>query len=246
MPSYVVVGASRGLGYQWLKTLSADKDNVVIGLVRTPAPVHDKLAADGIKNIHLLQADLVDNQSLTAAASEVSKLTGGSVDYLIVNAAYQNHKAASLTPTSFIGQEDVLVKEMRQYLDVGVIGVIQTINAFLPLIRKSATKKIIAISSGMADFDFVGKAEIAFGVSYGATKAALNLVIIKYGIELKDEGVVVLALSPGLIDTREEPPTEDEIAGFLVLLKKFQAIYPNFSGPISAEESREVLVPPRK
>lgn len=205
MPSYVVVGASRGLGYQWLKTLSADKANTVIGMARTPAPVHDKLAADGISNVHVLQADLVDNQSLTAAAAEVSKLTGGSVDYLIVNAAYQNHKTASLTPTSFIGHEDVLVEEMRQHLDVGVIGVIQAINAFLPLVRKSSIKKIIAISSGMADFEFVDQAEIAFGVSYGATKAAMNMIIIKYGIELKDEGVTVLALSPGLIDTREEP-----------------------------------------
>jgi NAD(P)-dependent dehydrogenase (short-subunit alcohol dehydrogenase family) len=205
MPSYVIAGASRGLGYQWLKTLSADKANTVIGLARTPGPVNDNLTADGISNVHVLKADLVDNKSLTAAAAEVSKLTGSSVDYLIVNAAYQNHKTASLTPTSFIGHEDLLVQEMRQSLDVGVIGVIQTINAFLPLVRKSSIKKIIAISSGMADFEFVEQAEIAFGVAYGATKAALNLVIIKYGIELKDEGIAVLALSPGLIDTREEP-----------------------------------------
>lgn len=51
----------------------------------------------------------------------------------------------------------------------------------------------------------VKKAEIAFGVAYRAKKAALDMVDIKYAAELKDEGIVLLALSPGLIDTRLEP-----------------------------------------
>jgi len=237
MSSYVVVGASRGLGYAWLQYLSADKSNTVIGLARTPAQVDAQLAADGISNVHMLKADMVDHKSLTAAAAEVSTLTNGSVDYLIINGAYMNHKNAGITPTGFTGKEDLLWEEMRQHLDVNVVGVILAINAFLPLVRKSSIKKITVLSSGMADTDLVMKAEIAFGVAYASLKAALNMIVLKYSIELKDEGIILLALSPGVIDTRQETPTEKEIAESMVMAQKFQKIYPNFSGPIAATES---------
>ena len=205
MPSYVIVGASRGLGYEWLHTLSADKANVVIGLARTLSTVDAKLAADGISNVHIIRGDMVDHKSLAAAADQVSILTNGSIDYLIINGAFQNHKTARLTATEFTGKEDLLREDMSQHLDVNVTGVIFAINAFLPLVRKSAIKKIIALSSGMGDFEFVTKAKIPSSVAYAATKAALNLVILKYSIELKDEGVILLALSPGLINTSLEP-----------------------------------------
>ena len=204
MPSYVVVGASRGLGYAWLQHLSADKANTVIGLVRTPASVKTKLSNDKIENVHIVQADMVDPTSLTAAVSEVSKLTNGSVDYLIVNGAYQNPKTLGLTPAAFMGQDDLLREEFHQNMDVNVIGPISTINAFLPLVRKSKIKKITVISSGMGDFEFVTKAEIPFAVAYGALKAALNMIVLKYSIELKSEGIIFLAVSPGVINTREE------------------------------------------
>jgi hypothetical protein len=41
--------------------------------------------ADNIKNVHLLQADMVDYNSLNAAATEAAKTTRGSLGYLIVN-----------------------------------------------------------------------------------------------------------------------------------------------------------------
>ena len=205
MPSYVVIGASRGLGYEWLHTLSADKANTVIGLARTPATVEAKLAADKISNVHMVQADMVDHKSLTAAADKVATLTNGCVDYLIVNGAYQNPKDAAITPVGFTGNEELLREEMKQHLDVNVVGVIFAINAFLPLVRQSSIKKITVLSSGMGDPEFVTKAGIPFSVAYSATKAALNLIVIKYSIELKEEGIILLALSPGMVDTRLEP-----------------------------------------
>lgn len=202
MPSYVVVGASRGLGYAWLQNLSAFKENTVVGLVRTPATVNAKLAADGISNVHILPADMEDPKSLAAAAGEVTKLTNGFLDYLLVNGAYLNHKTEGFTPMAFTSNEDLLREDMRRHLDVNVIGVMFTINVFLPLVRKSSIKKIIVTSTGMADFGLVKNGEVAFAVAYAATKAALNMVIIKYSIELKDEGIILLALSPGLVNTR--------------------------------------------
>ncbi|KAI9721637.1 MAG: hypothetical protein M1835_003993, partial [Candelina submexicana] len=65
MVVYVVTGASRGLGYEFVRQLSRG-DNIVFGLVRTKAPVEKKVSEDGLKNVHILSADVTDTASLRA------------------------------------------------------------------------------------------------------------------------------------------------------------------------------------
>lgn len=148
---------------------------------------------------------MLDHKSLAAAASEVSKVTNNSLDHLIVNGAYLGLEASFMTPTEFIGQEDLLRREFINNLDVNVIGVIYSINAFLPLIRKGNAKKITVISTGLADLELAQKANIAFSVLYSSTKAATNIVVAKYAAELRGEGIILLALSPGVVNTATEP-----------------------------------------
>jgi NAD(P)-dependent dehydrogenase (short-subunit alcohol dehydrogenase family) len=57
-------------------------------------------------------------------------------------------------------------------------------NALLPLILKGQEKKIVHISTGMADTDLVLKSGVSYAVPYSASKAALNLVVAKYAAEL--------------------------------------------------------------
>jgi NAD(P)-dependent dehydrogenase (short-subunit alcohol dehydrogenase family) len=150
-------------------------------------------------------ADLSDHKSLTAAATKVAALTNGSLDYLIVNGVHQNPAADFLTPTEFIGHEDLLHDYMVKALEVNVIGVMYAINAFLPLVHKSNIKKIIVITTGVADTETQRQGKIGFFVTYSSLKAALNMVVARYSIELKGDGVIFLALSPGLVNTQEAP-----------------------------------------
>ena len=148
---------------------------------------------------------MLDHKSLTTAASEVSKVTNNSLDYLIVNGAYLGLEANFMTPTEFIGQEDLLRREFINNIDMNVVGVIYSINAFLPLIRKGNAKKITVISTGLADLELAQKANIAFSVLYSSTKAATNIVVAKYAAELRGEGIILLALSPGVVNTATGP-----------------------------------------
>jgi len=148
---------------------------------------------------------MVDHKSLTIAASEVSEITNKSLDHLIVNGAYLNAGAAFMTPTEFIGQEDFLRREFSNNLDVNVLGVMYSINAFLPLIRQGNVKKITVMSTGLAELELSQKANIAFSVLYSSTKAATNIVVAKYAVELRGEGITLLALSPGVVNTATEP-----------------------------------------
>jgi NAD(P)-dependent dehydrogenase (short-subunit alcohol dehydrogenase family) len=155
--------------------------------------------------VHILQADMVDHVSLTKAAEQVGIITNGSLDYLIVNGAYLDADQNRITPTAFVGHEEALRREMMTSLDVNVVGVIYSINAFLPLVHKSAIKKVVAITTGLADTDSTIKTGISNYVVYSSMKAALNLIIARYSVELRDEGIVFLALSPGIVKTSEKP-----------------------------------------
>jgi NAD(P)-dependent dehydrogenase (short-subunit alcohol dehydrogenase family) len=191
--------------YEWLRQLSRDANNTVVGIARSVGPVKEKLKTDNINNVSMLSGDMVDHKELAKAALATEQITNGVVDYLIVNGAYSNPETKNLTPTGFIGREDVLQKDMSTSLNVNVLGVIFSINAFLPLVRKGSVKKIIVISTGLADPEAVlGSGNPSF-LAYSAMKAALNMIVVKYAVELKNEGITVLALSPGLVNTQETP-----------------------------------------
>lgn len=184
--------------------MSKETTNTVIGIVRSVEKTQEKLNADSISNVHIFAGDMADNASLEKAAAETAKITKR-VDYLIVNGAFMSHAASWLQPSEFAGRAADLRKEFVDSLDVNVVGVIYSINAFLPLVRKGAAKKITVISTGMADLDLTVQHDISGFVVYSTMKAATNMVVAKYAAELKPEGIVVLALSPGVVKTSEVP-----------------------------------------
>ncbi|KAF2470636.1 NAD(P)-binding protein [Lindgomyces ingoldianus] len=225
MPSYVIIGASRGIGYQYLQTLSRNPSNIIIGTARTPSSVQAKVTADALPNVHILQGDLTDAASLSAAATKAAEITGGAVDYLIINGAYLSESTVFLAPTDFIGKEKYFQDEFTTSMNTNVAGALYAINTFLPLVKKSSIKKVTVISSGMGDLDLIVESEVAESVPYAISKAAVNILVAKYAVELKDKGVVFLALSPGVVQTSA-----------LNADSKFKYA-PHFEGPISPETS---------
>jgi len=242
MPSYAIVGASRGLGYAWLQYLSRDPANTVIGLARTPSTVETRLSADNITNVHILPGDMVSQTSLVSAAELATTLLPSGLDVLIINGAHNNPTLAFRTASSFSSstEAEALKRDMHASLDVNVLGVLYSINAFLHLILKGRLKKIIVISTGLADPDnaIAGDGNPLF-VTYASMKAALNMVVAKFAAELKPKDVKVLALSPGVVQTKETPPTEQEIAQYTAMVKKFQERAPHWKGPLTPLESVE-------
>lgn len=242
MPSYVITGASRGIGYGFITALAKQPGNTVIGLVRNKAATEAKLASDGITNVHVITADIADYTTLSSAAASVSQITGGSLDYLINNAA--------LVHTDFAALPDYAPAELDKVLSeafhVNVTGIAHTTNAFLPLIRKGSAKKVITISSGFADQDLALQLDLHEAPFYSMTKAAANMLMAKYAALLgKQEGILFLSLSPGAVDTsvgRPEPMTEEELEAARGMFPKFMKYAPEWKGMISVEESVEMCL----
>jgi len=237
MPSYVITGASRGIGYGFIEYLSRDPKNVVIGLVRDKAATDAKIAQDGLRNVTILQADIVDRKALAAAAQQVAKLTGGSLDYLINNAAYVSHLTTGKFIDEFADDQAALDEDFSIAWNTNVIGVINTINAFLPLVKKSSIKKVVTLTSGMGDLDVVNGLGVWESAPYSISKAAVNVASAKYGARYKDEGILFLAISPGVVDTGAAAAP-----GIEGLFQKFLKAAPDFAGPMTPLESVEQVV----
>jgi NAD(P)-dependent dehydrogenase (short-subunit alcohol dehydrogenase family) len=205
---------------------------------------------------------MVDHASMTAAAQKTSEITGGVVDYLIVNGGYVSNTTAFLKPTEFIGQEKLWHDELTQSMATNTEGVLYSINAFIGLVKKSSIKKVIVISTGFAAFEAMAEGKVDLAVPYSLSKVAVNMLVQRYAAELEGEGVIFLALSPGMVLVQAESMEEGMlflyrfsngyIDEFLAppevqwalgeLTKKFQTLYPDFKGPILPEESIEAML----
>ncbi|KAI0640957.1 NAD-P-binding protein [Trametes meyenii] len=200
MPLYAIIGASRGIGLEFVRQIAAQSDNQVFAVARnTNYPLLRALAEEH-KNVHLIQGDVVDHHSLEYAAHTVAQVSGGSLDVLIHNAA-RTDGPQTMKGYSDYKDLDELDEDFISAFKVNTLGVIHGITAFLPLLRKGATKKIVTISSEAASLGSTLRNSMAPGVAYGTTKAATVMVATKYAVALKDEGFIVISLDPGVVDT---------------------------------------------
>jgi short-subunit dehydrogenase involved in D-alanine esterification of teichoic acids len=80
---------------------SAHPKNQVFAIIRSRATAGplEELAAKR-NNIHIVVTDLSDPMKLGQAATEVSKVTAGSLDVLILNAGSAGPETSALTPTA--------------------------------------------------------------------------------------------------------------------------------------------------
>ena len=204
MPSYVVSGAAKGLGYEFVQQISREPSNTVFALVRNveKATALNDLSSSW-KNIHVIHCDVTQPADIEAAAAAVGTATGGSIDVLIHNAYAVDFETVASPPSAFTAENATVAKKAIDVaLGTAVYGVLWLTNAFLPLIRKGKDKKIIHLSSGIVDLALVEKTGVTSGVPYAISKASTNILVAKFAAELRDEGIWVLALSPGWVNTQ--------------------------------------------
>ena len=138
---------------------------------------------------------------LQKAAEATSTITSGSLDYLIANAAFMS-SWASFDPLSVLGQDpERLTKDLNEAFTTNVIGNIHLFNFFMPLILKGRVKKVITVTSGMADHDIVLKYGVYEGGPYAISKAAMNMATSKFQAEFEKKGVLFMGICPGVVDT---------------------------------------------
>jgi len=244
MSSYAVTGASRGIGIEFVRQLSSNAANTVFALVRNvQGATYLQELANSRSNVYIINADLTDNDTLKAAAFEVGQKTGGSLDCLINNAATIPTHRANYKLSEYAGQEDLLNKDFVDNIQVNVIGIIQTVNAFLPLLKRGKVKKVISLTSAVGDIDFTIKSGFTGITPYSVSKAGVNMVNAKYANEFREDGFLFLAISPGVVNTSLNKPTDEDMVKIIELMECFKKGAPNWNGqPVAPKESVESML----
>lgn len=172
--------------------------------MRNLPPAEEKVKNDGLQNVHLVHGDLTDSDSLNTAAAQVSAISNGVVDYLIINGAHMSAEPYFMKLPDIVGREAAFLDELNKAMVTNAAGMLFAINAFLPLVLKSDIRKIIAISSAAGDVDASMQADVQNAITYGISKAAVNLLIARYAVAYKEQGVIFLAMNPGWVYTFTE------------------------------------------
>ncbi|VUC37315.1 unnamed protein product [Clonostachys rosea] len=244
MASYVVTGSNRGIGFEFLRQLSENPASIVIGLSRNKKATEEKVKAEiGRSNIHILEADASDAAALKKAAEDTSKITGGKIDYVIANAAVAS-EWSEYNNIGTLGQEpERLEKDILDTIKINAIGPIHLFNFFLPLLRNGSAKKAIAISTGMADAEMISKFGVDISPPYAISKGALNVAVAKFDAQYRKEGILFVAISPGLVDTGKGASlTEEQKIGLGQMVAKFSEYAPNWTGAITPEVSVKAVL----
>jgi NAD(P)-dependent dehydrogenase (short-subunit alcohol dehydrogenase family) len=179
----LVTGASRGIGAATAIALAAQGAHVVL-TARTAKDlesVEDIIFASG-GSATIAPLDLTDGDSIGRLAVAV-KERWGKLDILVLNAAM----LGTLTPVPQIDGTD-----FNRILTLNLLAQQAMIAAFDGLIRASERARLVAITSS------VGATPRAFWGGYGASKAALETLIISYGQEMRNISTLKVAIvDPG-------------------------------------------------
>ncbi len=192
----LVTGANKGIGLAICQGLSALGWRVGVGARddgRRNAAVAE-LRREGFDAFGV-PLDVTDRESVFAAAALLGDQEGR-LDVLVNNAAITG--GAPQEPT-LVDPETVL-----RVADTNVVGVIRVTNAVLPLLRRSASPRIVNISSGVGSLTLQtaqGEAVGPISAAYSPTKTYLNAVTVQYAKELADTPILVNMGCPGYVDT---------------------------------------------
>jgi NAD(P)-dependent dehydrogenase (short-subunit alcohol dehydrogenase family) len=167
----LVTGASRGIGAATAEALAGAGAHVVLtartsgGLEEVEERIH---AAGGGATIAPL--DLVDGESIGRLAQAIAG-RWQALDILVLNAA---------TLGSLAAVPAIDAKEFARLLTLNVAAPQALLAAFDPMLRASADARVIALTSSVAE------APRAYWGAYGASKAALEVLVRSYGEEMRN------------------------------------------------------------
>jgi NAD(P)-dependent dehydrogenase (short-subunit alcohol dehydrogenase family) len=183
MSTYVITGASKGIGRATALYLDGKGHTVLAGVRATVDG--DSLRQAASPRLQPLLIDITNAAQVAQAAQTVAQIVGASgLDGLVNNAGI-----AVAAPLEFVPMD-----EFRRQIEVNLTSHLMVIQAFLPLIRQ-AKGRIINISSigGRIAGQMLG--------AYHASKFAIEALTDTLRQELAPWQIEVVSIEPGAIAT---------------------------------------------
>ncbi len=182
----LVTGTSSGFGFELTQRLLRE-DYTVFATMRhlngqnaEPAAQLRTYAQEQKGNLHLLELDVKDENSVTAAVENMLRQVE-KIDVVINNAGIGGRGYTEAFST----------EQLQETFDVNVFGIQRVMRAILPSMRTRRAGLVINISS------LQGRVVIPFAGAYTASKFAVEGLAESYHYELAPLGIDVVIVEPG-------------------------------------------------
>ncbi|MEM7704531.1 MAG: SDR family oxidoreductase [Pseudomonadota bacterium] len=212
----LITGANRGMGLEFARQYAA-LGYRVIATARSPERAEDlnALAADD-PDVTVIQLDVTDHARIEEIAEQYR---GSPIDILVNNAGVSGAKSRNE-----FGRIDYELFNLA--IAVNTYGPIKMAEAFMPHIKASRQKKIIAVSSNMSSITNTDGGIYIYRVS----KAALNMAYHNLSEDFRADEVIVGLVTPPRTATEFQPPgtdmsklpsAKDSVAGMIRIIDEF-------------------------
>lgn len=182
MPDALILGASRGIGLEFVRQYLAE-GWTVYGTHRSEA---DGVALTDL-GARALRLDVLD---VDAVARIARQLDGERLDFALVNAGVYGPRSSDIRNPPSDAEFDLVMR-------TNVLAAMRLLPVVAPLLGP-ARGTLAFMSSRMGS---ISEASGSNGMLYRASKAAVNMVARLAHLEFAAQGVRVLALHPGWVRT---------------------------------------------
>jgi NAD(P)-dependent dehydrogenase (short-subunit alcohol dehydrogenase family) len=195
MPVTLITGGTRGIGAAVALRLAAAGHDLVLGYqadAASAASAADAVRAHGIA-CTTVAGDLTTDDGIGALFAAAGQITG------VVNNAGATYRYAPLAETPS--------EEIRRTIEVNLTAAVLVARAAVRTLSTSYGGNggvIVNVSSAAATIGSPGEY-----VHYAAAKAGLDALTHGLGSEVADQGIRVVGVAPGLIDTDLHTRTGD-------------------------------------
>ena len=190
-----IIGASGGIGRAMCEKLETEQRVTrIYALSRSgKVPATSKIIA--------LSLDLRDEQTIAAAAKEIG--SDGALDGVIVASGLLSDAASGLSPEKSLREQSLPAFE--DVFAINTFGPAIVAKYFLPLLARKQRVVFAALSARVGS---ISDNRLGGWHAYRASKAALNMLVKNYALEMKrrNEDSIIVSLHPGTVATELSAP----------------------------------------
>ena len=192
-----IVGASGGIGSEFVRSYARESRNQVYAFSRTP------LHSDK-ENLHSIQLNFSDEKAIAEAAKQSA--IDAPLDLVIVCTGVLH--TVSYRPEKSFSQLNQ--EQMLDAFAINTIGPAMIAKHFIPKLNSKSRSVFCALSARVGS---ISDNSLGGWYSYRASKAALNMMIKCFAIETarKNKSALIIGLHPGTVDTELSAPFQKSV-----------------------------------